>query len=369
MLTNILFSATNFPYKDIQFFARQIESNKLFKNYDLAIFILPTYYQFDVARNFLNKFFGKKPFLAFYSTFVASNDFFTTNGLVGLFLKGESEPIKYSINVFNNISTFEAFLRAYSDVFHLIFIPYPFKKFAENFNYFEGLKVDNTPVSGLITGGSDYNGRYPIIINDKIIEDGNIVVLSFTEGKACLRSAINFKKLGPPFSFTASKGYLMETVDEQPAVTFFKTILSKLGTNTLSADYLTGFPMLIRNQETEQEFNKLIRFPKEEEDGKVAFWANLPDKGNFYFTYLLSDRVKINNILKKHCELYPVADLGLFFLCVGKSIFLNLEEELHFLRRKLQFPFLVMGSYGEICSYGNRLWILNGSTTFMLIKT
>ncbi len=369
MLTNILFSDSKTPYRDIQHLAHLIEGNKIFKNYDLALFILPTYYNFEVAKNFLNKFFGEKPFIAFYSTFVGSNNFFTTEGLVGLFLKGEKKPLTYSINVFDNLLSLENFLESHPEAAHLIFIPYPFRRFAENFNYFKEITVKETPVSGLITGGMDYNGIYPVIVNDSVVNDGSVAVLSLEEGKACLRSTINFKKLGPPFSFTASKGYLMETVDDQPAVEFFRTILNKFGMDVLKADYLTGFPMLIKNQEEEVEFNKLIRFPKEEEEGNIAFWANLPTRGFFHFTYLLSDRSKIKNILKKHCDLYPVADLGLFFLCVGKSIFLNLEEELKFLRKRLQFPFLVVGSYGELCTYRNRLWILNGSTTFVLIKT
>ena len=367
MLANVLLSETGVLYKDIRNLYAKIEKDRVFKDYELALFILPTPYNPKVAKHYLDKFFGKKPYIAFYSNFVGSNDFFTHSGLVGLFLKGEGEKkLSCEINVFENLTQFGKYVREKPAEVFIVFVPYPTEEFRKNFNYFLGLENLKTNVTGIFTGGFDYTESYPVLTHEGIVEDGKIAVLSLCNVGACLRSGVNFKKIGPPFNFTATDSRFMVAIDGQPAAKFFKDIL-KLDTQNITAEYLTGFPMLIRTES--DEYNKVIRFPKETRGNFVAFWGNLPEKGQFHFVYLLPDKSKIKTILKKHCEdLYPVADLGLFFSCVGKSVFVNPEEDLEFFRKKIQFPFAVIGSYGELYTYNGKIFMLNGSTTFLLLR-
>ena len=367
MLANVLLSETGVLYKDIRNLYTKIEKDKVFRDYELALFILPSQYNPQVAKHYLDKFFGERPYIAFYSNFVGSNDFFTTSGVVGLFLRGEGEKkLSCEIKVFDNLTEFGRYIGEKSAEVYTLFVPYPTEEFGKNFNYFADLDGIAAPITGLFTGGFDYGKSYPVLTDREIVEDGRIAVLSFCDIRACVRSAVNFKKLGPPFNFTATDARFMVSVDGQPAAKFFRDIL-KLNAEWITAEYLTGFPMLVKTER--DEYNKVVRFPKETRGNFVDFWGNLPEKGQFHFVYLLPDKAKVKSILKKHCDnLYPVADLGLFFSCVGKSVFVNPEEDLEFYRRKIQFPFVVIGSYGEIFTYNGKVFVLNGSTTFLLLR-
>lgn len=368
MLVNIIVSETGVLYRDFLNISLPIENHPVFSSYDLAIFVIPSIYEKEVVKKYLKSFFRKKPFIAFYSTFVGSNDFFTTKGLVGIFLKKAYDSSACEIKIFEELEQFKQYIASRNDesFVHLVFVPYPLVKFRQKFNFFEVIENVKTPISGLITGGYDYKGQYPIIVNGDEVKDGQIAVLTFKNLKGCLASSISFKKIGPPFEFTSEETYKLKTVDGQDAIDFFLEILRKQ-TKELSPEILVGFPMLIRDENG--NYRKLVRFPKEVRDRGIVFWANLPVKGKFHFVYLLPDRMKVKNILKRHCNgFYPVSDLALFFYCVGKSAFINPEEDVAFIGQKLSIPFLVVGSYGEIFTFKGKLYILNGSTTFLLLK-
>ncbi|RTZ70054.1 MAG: hypothetical protein DSZ30_01400 [Aquificaceae bacterium] len=368
MLVNIIFSETGVLYRDVQNIFTRIEKNPVFSSYDLAIFVIPPIYDKEVVKSYLKNFFGGKPFIAFYSNFVGSNDFFTEKGLVGIFLKKAYENSFCEIKIFENLEGFKQYIanRNTKSFVHLIFVPYPLVNFRQKFKFFEGFENVKTEISGLITAGYDYDREYPIIVNGKEVKDGRIAVLTFNNLKGCLASSINFKKIGPPFDFTSEDTYKLKTVDGQDAIDFFLEIL-KRETNELSPEILVGFPMLVKNEG--DNYRKLVRFPKEVRDGELIFWANLPEKGQFHFVYLLPDRVKVKNILKRHCKgFYPVSDFAIFFYCVGKSAFVNPKEDAEFIGKRLSIPFVIVGSYGEIFTFNEKIYMLNGSTTFLLLK-
>ena len=366
MLVDVLISESGVLYRDIINLAREVRENPLLSSYDFALFVLPSDYSPAVADRYLKTFFGEKPYLALYSTFVASNDFFTENGVVGIFLKGLKNSPCCGLKIFDNPKGLEDYIKGQPDRVHVIFIPYPLREFGKKFRFFEGLEGYDATVSGLVTGGSDYRKRYPLLSNEGMVEDGRVAVLTFEGVDGCLASAINFKKIGPPFDFTAEDIHCLKTIDGSDAVSFFSEILKK-DKKQLDHETMVGFPMLIKTEG--DEYRKLIRFPKEVENGRLIFWSNLPPRGQFHFVYLLPDRKKIKSLLKKKCQgFYPYCDFALFFYCVGKSIFVDPKEDIEFLRKKLSVPFLVIGSYGELYTQNRKLYVLNGTTTFLLLK-
>jgi hypothetical protein len=366
MLVDILISESGVLYKDIKNLSERVKENPFISPYDFALFILPSDYNPTVAAEYLNTFFGEKPFLAFYSTFVASNDFFTDKGLVGVFLKGFKKSPCCILETFDNLQSLENYLKSQPNKVHVVFIPYPLKEFGKKLRFFEGLEGYDATVSGLITGGADYRRSYPLLTNGGMVEDGRVAVLTFEGVQGCLASAINFKKIGPPFDFTAEDIHCLKTIDGSDAVTFFSEILKK-DKKQLDHETMVGFPMLIKTEGN--EYRKLIRFPKEVENGRLIFWSNLPPRGQFHFIYLLPDRKKIKSLLKRKChEFYPYCDFVLLFYCIGKSIFVDPKEDIEFLRKKLSVPFLVIGSYGELYTQNRKLYVLNATTTFLLLK-
>ena len=373
MFATVLHSSEGTIYKDFYNLFGKIESSGLFINYNIAIFVLPSHYKPEVANYYLTKLFGDKPFVAFYSNFAASNNFFSSNHLVGMFITSDplmDRDISCNVNGFKSVGELVGYLNEKNDksTLHYILVPYPIDRFREQFwelkNY---LLPINSKVIGALTGGLEYERSYPVITNSGCYWDGSLVVITVEGAEGCIRSKIKFKTLGPPFSFTSDGRFTILTIDNTPAAEFFAKLL-KIKKRELSAEYLTAFPMLL-NPEKNGFSKDIIRFPKEVVNGGVLYWGDIPYKGEFNFVYLFGDGKTWKKTFKKYCShLYPVADFGLFFYCVGKAVFTDPQKDAEYLSRYLQIPFLMVGSYGEFISYNEKLYWLNGSTTFSLVR-
>ena len=372
MFANVFYSSEGTLYKDFFNLYKTVEDNGIFLDYNFAIFVLPSYYKLEVAKYYLDKLFGNKPYVAFYSNFVASNDLFSLNHLVGMFITSDKvkENVSCFLEGFNNPEELVEYIssRNIENFLHFIFVPYPLKGFRKNFlTLRDGLPSLKATVVGALTGGLDYTREYPVITDRGVFKDGSFVVFSISGAKYCYNSIVRFKKLGPPFSFTSDGKYTVKTIDGKDAALFFSRLL-KVEVSRLTAEYLTAFPMFLKPDE-KYSLHKVIRFPKEVVEEGVLYWGDVPKKGEFNFIYLLGDSDYWSYTLEKRCSgLYPVSDFGIFFYCVGKSVFANPEKDIKELAKHLQVPFLVIGSYGELTTYRGKLYLLNGSTTFTLLR-
>ena len=367
MPVNVIYSKTGLLYKDIYRIHREIINNPVFSRYDLVFFSIPSDYRPDAVKHYLDELFFHGFYVGFYSIYSASNAHFSDKAIAAMFIANyQRETISKSHRIFNNLTDLHDYLRFFENdrrTTHFMFVPYPLKNFRERFaDIEEVLKGLKTPVVGLFTGGLDYTREYPVIIPDGFVRDGEVLVVSLKNVVECSSSVSKYTTIGPPFEFTA-KGFVMETIDGESAASFIRKVLKKKETN-IGADVLTGFPVLIETENGE----RILRFPKELIGDKLLFWSPLPPKGKFRFVYIEGCEKELLHQLLKECEKFYPCEAGLFFNCVGKSAYFDPHREWSLIRHNFQYPFLMVGSYGEILNKDGNFRIINGSLTFSLIK-
>lgn len=356
-------------YKQIFSVFQQAANAKVFRDYDFALFILPEWFNVKFAKHYIDKIFGKKPYLAFFSTFTATGEFFTDSALVALFFKLE-EKEEFYIQQFRTTEEFKSYLSSQdqNNALHILFVPSPHERFKELFpSLKEGVSLKESTLTGIITGGNFYGKSYPLISNGRICPDGCFSLLTLKNTDNCNGNTISFKHIGPPFFFSSWDNYTIGRIDDRDARKFFEELLE--GRDRLTPEYLTGFPMVLK-PEDENSFPKVVRFPKEGTEKGILYWADVPARGEFHFIFLLGDKEKLRDTLKRKCSKGSLIwDFGLFFYCIGKAAFVAPEEELEFLNQFLQFPFLLVASWGEFTTYRGQIFWLNGSTTFSLMRS